>query len=198
MGKMSFDYSRFDFVSFSGHKIGALQGVGVLMINPDIAVMPLMFGGGQERSYRPGTENILGIQTMALAFDAAQNDDWGDVQRLRDHLENEIMSYDQDVTILGRTTQRTPNTSLITMPDVKSETQVMAFDMENIAVSAGSACSSGKVKMSRAVKAMGFSDAIASSTLRISLGLSTTENEIHQFIAAWKKIHKKLSKKDSL
>lgn len=189
LGRAHFDWNSFDYISFSGHKIGAMTGVGILVINPEKPLIPLMNGGGQERSYRPGTANLLGILSLKSVIQESLEEDWSSAKKLRDYLELKILETSPLSIIFGRTESRIPNTSLITMPNVNSATQVMSFDLNNICVSAGSACSSGKVKTSHTLKGMGYSDDIANSGLRVSLSPDTEKQDIDCFINIWKKIY---------
>ncbi len=189
LGRTHLNWNSFDFISFSGHKIGATTGIGILVINPNIPLLPLMNGGGQERSYRPGTANLLGILSLKAVIQEALDEDWSDAKKLRNYLEAQILEISPLSIIFGRSEDRLPNTSLLTMPNVTSATQVMSFDLNNICVSAGSACSSGTVKTSHTLKGMGYSDTVTNSGLRISLSPDTTKIEVDQFINVWKKIY---------
>jgi cysteine desulfurase len=189
LGRTHLNWSSFDFISFSGHKIGATTGIGILVVNPNIPLQPLMSGGGQERSYRPGTANLLGILSLKAVIQETLDEDWSYAKKLRDYLELQILEIAPLSIVFGRSENRLPNTSLLTMPNVASSTQVMSFDLNNICVSAGSACSSGTVKTSHTLKGMGYSDAIANSGLRVSLSPDTTKSEVDQFINVWKKIY---------
>lgn len=189
LGRTQLNWSSFDFISFSGHKIGAMAGIGILVVNPNYPLQPLMHGGGQERSYRPGTANLLGILSLKAIIQEALDEDWTQTKKLRNYLELQILEISPLSIIFGRSENRIPNTSLLTMPNVTSSTQVMSFDLNNICISAGSACSSGTVKTSHTLKGMGYSDAVANSGLRISLSPDTTKREVDQFINIWKKIY---------
>lgn len=140
---------------------------------------------------RAGTENLLGIAGFAAAAEAVGGAlaDQPRLAGLRDRLESRLRSAVPAVTTLGSDVARLANTSCITMPGVASETQVIAFDLAGIAVSAGAACSSGKVAASHVLKAMGVGDEIARSAIRISLGWTTTESDIESFLAAWQAIY---------
>ncbi|MFO1153403.1 MAG: cysteine desulfurase family protein [Rhodospirillales bacterium] len=178
-------------LALSAHKFGGPCGVGALVVDPSLAVSPLFSGGGQERGLRAGTENLLGIAGFAAAAEAVGGAlaDQPRLAGLRDRLESRLRSAVPAVTTLGSDVARLANTSCITMPGVASETQVIAFDLAGIAVSAGAACSSGKVAASHVLKAMGVGDEIARSAIRISLGWTTTESDIESFLAAWQAIY---------
>jgi cysteine desulfurase len=188
VGRHPLNFSMFDYVTLSGHKIGALKGIGALVLNTKEKFNPLIEGGGQERSYRSGTENVMGIATFGCAIQDAMNDDWNHAQKLCNKIESTLKKFHQDVYVVGDKTQRLPNTSLIAMPNVRNDTQVMNFDIEGICVSSGSACSSGKVKRSRTVDSLNLNNDIADSFIRISLSPSQSEKDVNVFIDAWKKI----------
>lgn len=189
LGRANFDWNSFDFISFSGHKIGALMGVGIMVINPDIPLLPLICGGGQERSFRSGTENVTGIASFGAVIEEALSEDWSESQKLRDQLEERILEISPQSIIVGKESDRLPNTSQFTMPNVKSETQVIHFDLHNISVSAGSACSSGKVKLSRSLKAMGYTDDVSGTVLRVSLAPNPKQEDLDTFIKTWKALY---------
>lgn len=186
LGRVSFDWDSFDFISFSGHKVGALMGVGIMIINPDIPLLPLICGGGQERSCRSGTENVAGIASFGAVIEEAIAEDWSESEKLRNYLEARILEISPETVIVGANSKRLPNTTQFSMPGVKSETQVIHFDLNGICVSAGSACSSGKVKLSRSLAAMGYSEKISGTVLRVSLCAHPKKEEIDQFITVWK------------
>lgn len=189
LGKIPVDFSGLgvDMMSFSAHKLNGPQGVGALVARENIDIKSLIFGGGQEIGRRSGTENIAGIAGFAKAVElVAQNLKTMDHLRiLKDRMEQEISSHAPDAVFYGAAVDRLPNTATILMPGVASETQVMAFDLDGICVSSGSACASGRVKPSHVVSAMGGSLNQALSTIRASLGWNTTEQDIDSFIAAW-------------
>lgn len=193
LGKVPVDFRELgvDMMSLSAHKIGGPQGSGVLIAQEKIEISPLILGGGQEVGRRPGTENLAGIAGFARAVSLVPQNlqKMANVALLRDHIEHEIQLFAPDARIFGSQANRLPNTSVIMMPDVSSETQVMAFDLAGICISAGSACSSGKVKPSHVVLAMGGSREQALSTIRVSLGRDSTEQDIEAFIAVWKKLY---------
>jgi cysteine desulfurase len=150
-------------------------------------------GGGQERGRRAGSENIIGIAGFAAAVAAAvdaQRDEAARWQLWRDRLEQAVAGAGG--VIIAGAAPRLPNTSCIAMPGVAAETQVMAFDLDGIAVSAGAACSSGKVQASQVLQAMGIGEDLAWCAIRVSFGWSTTAAEIDRFIEAWIRIHGRL------
>jgi len=176
-----------DSISISAHKIGGPKGIGALIIRDGLPINPMIAGGGQELRRRGGTENLSAICGFAAALEAMEQlGDWQErAAQLRDYVEDEILKAASGSYIYGREARRICNTSAILMPGVKAETQLMAFDLAGIAVSAGSACSSGKVAASPVLKAMGASDANASATIRLSLGWCTTKEEVDHFLKSW-------------
>ncbi len=185
LGRIDMPWNEFDMVSFSGHKIGAPSGIGCLIVKSSCPLQALMKGGGQEYSYRAGTENMLGIVAFSASLEDCFNDDWGSVRVLRDYFESSIESEYSNLQIIGKNLERLPNTSLLVMPGIKSETQVINFDLKGIAVSAGSACSSGKVKNSHVLEAMGLDAEISASSLRISMGPYNTLTQVDKLVSYW-------------
>ncbi len=180
------------FMSVSAHKFGGPKGSGALISGPGYSPGPnniLIRGGGQEMGRRSGTENVIGIAGFGAAAEAAQRDldagVWDEVRENRDAFEAMIQDAAHDVIIFGKEVPRLPNTSNFAIPGWKGETQVMQMDLAGFAVSAGSACSSGKVKTSRVLKAMGYDDNTASSAIRVSIGPTTTEAELMAFADTW-------------
>ncbi|MBC8337306.1 MAG: cysteine desulfurase [Alphaproteobacteria bacterium] len=178
-------------LSLSAHKIGGPQGVGALVLSPDgAALSPMLLGGGQERSRRAGTENLPGIAGFGVAAEEALNA-LSDTARLavwRDRIEEELGRH-TGVHVFGAGAPRLANTSCLTMPGVAAERQIIAFDLAGVALSAGSACSSGKVEPSHVLAAMGVEMDEAATAIRISLGWTTTEQDIDAFLAAWADIY---------
>jgi len=178
-----------DFMMVSAHKIGGPKGVGALGLKLGVDPAQVIRGGGQEQGRRSGTENVLGIVGFGAAAEAAQRDletgVWDRVAELRKILEKTIEDAAPDTIFVGRGAPRLANTSCFAVPGWKGETQVMAMDLAGFAISAGSACSSGKVKASRVVRAMGYDASVASSSVRVSLGPDTTEEEVMRFADTW-------------
>jgi cysteine desulfurase len=168
-----------DFLSLSAHKIGGPSGVGAL-VSSGAEPAPLLRGGGQERNRRAGTENFSGIAGFGAAA-ACDPAEYGRVRDMRDRLEAAL----PDAVVVGSGAPRLPNTSALAMPGVPAETQIIALDLDGVMVSAGAACSSGKVGPSHVLAAMGTAPEIAGATIRVSLGWSTTEADIDHFIDAW-------------
>jgi len=187
-GKIAFDMATLgaDLLSLSAHKLGGPQGVGALIVGDHIALSPQLLGGGQERGRRAGTENVAAIHGFGVAAGLAGDDlgQMADIANLRDAMETRIAAT-APVSVLGAGVARLPNTSCIAMPGVAAETQVMAFDLAGIALGAGSACSSGKVRASHVLAAMGVEPSIADCAIRVSLGWRTMREEIDRFVDAW-------------
>ncbi len=180
-----------DALTLSAHKCGGPQGAAALIIKKGLPLTALLTGGGQEANYRAGTENTAAIMGFGVAVAHIQEnlDATSDIAALRDLLEQEILHYAPEATIYGTQAPRLPNTSNIMMPYMQNETQLIAFDLEGIAVSAGSACSSGKVGTSHVLRAMGVEEKHARCAIRVSLGPETTHHEIERFLHAWKMLH---------
>lgn len=174
-------------LSLSAHKIGGPQGVGALIVAQGHDLDPLIRGGGQEMGRRAGTENVAGIVGFGTAarLAAAEIGQWTEVAALRDRYEAAVLAACPAAPVHGVAAPRLPNTSLIGMPGVSAETQVMAFDLEGLAVSSGAACSSGKVRPSHVLLAMGVAPEGAREAIRVSLGRGTTGPEVDRLIAAW-------------
>ena len=187
----AFAWSGVGMVFLSAHKFGGPKGVGALIFPQGTDVAAQIRGGGQEMGRRSGTENVIGIAGMGAAAAAAQADlaagRWERVAQLRNILEKAIEAGERRTIFVGKACDRLPNTSCFVTPGWKGETQVMAMDLAGFAVSAGSACSSGKVKTSRVLKALGLDDDLAACALRVSLGIDTTEDEVLRFAEAWTK-----------
>jgi cysteine desulfurase len=188
-----------DLMSLSSHKLGGPQGAGALVRRDDIHLAePLIRGGGQERGYRAGTENvvaIIGFGAAAEAAHAAREADASRMAALRDRLEDGIRAATPQAVLFSAAAPRLPNTSLVALPGIKAETALIAFDLNGIALSSGSACSSGKVQVSHVLEAMGVEPALASSALRISLGWETGESDIERLLTAWNTVVSSLLKK---
>jgi len=176
-----------DLMSISSHKLGGPQGVGALVSRGDIHIAePLVRGGGQERGQRAGTENVAAIAGFGAAAGATNLAEIERVALLRAQLEEGIAAITPEAVIFGVDAPRLPNTILFAVPGLKAETAVIAFDLNGIAVSSGAACSSGRVQASSVLAAMGADPGLTRGTVRISLGWSTTENDVHRFLETWK------------
>jgi cysteine desulfurase len=186
-GKVALDAAAIgaDLITLSAHKIGGPPGVGALLVNGSTELVPLLRGGGQERRRRAGTENLPGIAGFAAAAAVSDVAVYDRVRALRDGLEAEIAAIAPEAVVIGAAAPRLPNTSAIAMPGVAAETQVVALDLDGVMVSAGAACSSGKVGPSHVLAAMRVDPEIAGSTIRVSLGWSSREAEVAHFLRAW-------------
>jgi cysteine desulfurase len=189
-GKIPFDINDLnaDLITLSAHKIGGPKGVGALVVAEAVlGFEPLLRGGGQELGRRAGTENVSGIAGFGAAAKAAMSaleDDAIRLEALRNRLEDGLRQTSGAI-VFGSDVPRMPNTTLFTVPGLKAETAVIGFDLAGIAVSSGSACSSGKVQPSHVVKAMGFSPEIAQGAVRLSLGWSTSDADVDRCLEAW-------------
>src|SRR5215469_5761996 len=182
-----------DLISLSAHKLGGPPGVGALVFTGDLELASLLRGGGQERGCRAGTENVPGIAGFAAAAKAAVEEiaAFDLVRALRDELEAEIAAAAPEAVVFGTGAPRLPNTSTIAMPGVAAETQVIALDLDGVMVSAGAACSSGKVGPSHVLKAMGVGPDLVGSTIRVSLGWNSTEADVGHFLGAWTALYRR-------
>lgn len=184
---VSFEQLGVDMMSLSAHKLGGPQGVGALIVRNGLDPEPLLRGGGQERRRRAGTENVAGIAGFGTAARIAQEklDSFAGLAGLRDDLEARLRAAAPDVVFHGIDGERLPNTSCIGLPGMTAEVQVMQLDLAGVAVSSGSACSSGKVAPSHVLRAMGQGDAAAQSAIRVSLGWNSDDRDVDRFIDAW-------------
>lgn len=185
----AFNWSGATAGLISAHKLGGPKGIGALILKRGTDIPAQLKGGGQEMGRRAGTENVIGIAGFGAAAEAAAQDlaagRWDDVAALRDLLETTIAQAAPDTIFFGQGASRLPNTSCFATPGWKGETQVMQMDLAGFAISAGSACSSGKVRASKVLTAMGYGEEVAASAIRVSLGLDTTEDDILRFAQGW-------------
>ncbi|MBA8756822.1 MULTISPECIES: cysteine desulfurase family protein [Wolbachia] len=181
-----------DLLTLSAHKFGGVAGSGVLIFNKELAIEPIIIGGGQEKGFRGGTENIVAIAGLSAALQNIPDllSKMDEVKELRDQLECELLNLASDIRIFGKNSKRLPNTSFIYMPGVKSDVQLMHFDLNYIAVSNGSACSSGKVEPSHVLLAMGATKEQAECSIRISIGPETKPQDIKKIVDCWYNIYK--------
>jgi cysteine desulfurase len=178
-------------MTLSAHKIGGPLGVGALIRREGLNPNPLLTGGGQERGGRAGTENVPGIAGFGAAAAVVRHSSAAETARmttLRDTLEAGIRAIAPEAVIFGTGMPRLPNTTLFGMPGLKAETAVIAFDLEGVAVSSGAACSSGKVAPSHVLAAMGVDSELARGAIRVSLGYSTSDDDVGTFLNAWAKL----------
>lgn len=202
IGRMPLDFTALgvDAMTISAHKIGGPQGVGALIVGEKLALQAQQRGGRQEMNRRAGTENVAGIVGFGVAAGLAV----GDLEimpklvALRDRLQQQLMNIaGGDAVVIGAHAPRVATTLSIAMRGVSAETQVAAMDLAGVAVSAGSACSSGKVKASHVLRAMGYGDDVAGSALRISLGWATAVSDIEKCVEAWGALYRRVRQQKS-
>lgn len=182
-----------DFVSISAHKFGGPMGAGALIGKTSIHLLPLIIGGKQERNLRSGTENVPAIVGFGEAATIAKEEldlRFSHMSNLHTKLESELLADNPNIEIAGINTERLPNTSLIINIDKKAETQIIALDLQGVAVSSGSACSSGKIGSSHVLAAMGYSEDEIKSAIRVSIGINTTEQDIDAFLKIYNEINR--------
>jgi len=176
-----------DCLTLSAHKLGGPQGTGALVIGGHAALPPFICGGGQERRRRAGTENVAAIAGFGAAAEAARahlahNER---VRKLKTQLEEQVRAVTPEAVIIAAGAPRLPNTTSLALPGASAETLVIRFDLAGIAISAGAACSSGKVGASHVLAAMGLAPQLAGAAIRISLGPASTEHDVARFLEAW-------------
>ena len=198
VGKISVNMENLgiDLLTLSAHKFGGIAGSGVLIFDKKLEIEPIISGGGQEKGLRGGTENIVAIAGLSAALHNIPDflSKMSKIKELRDQLEFELLSLASDIKIFGKNSERLPNTSFICMPGVKSDVQLMHFDLNNIGVSNGSACSSGKIEPSHVLFAMGATKEQAECSIRISIGWETKREDIKKIIDCWYDIYKKFKR----
>jgi cysteine desulfurase len=183
LGKVAIDLRSVpvDYLSISGHKVGAPKGIGAMFIRRGAPLTPLMFGGTQDRGRRPGTENVAMAVGFARAVELATDERESEGRRLaalRDALESALLSRIPDAVIHGRGSVRAPHILNISVPGTDSESMLMALDLQGVACSAGSACQSGSVDPSHVLSALGVTHDLAGASVRMSLGALSTESHI--------------------
>ncbi len=198
LGKVDIDVNKLgvDLLSLSGHKVYAPKGVGALWVRAGVALEPLLHGGGQEKNLRSGTENLVGMAALGTACEILSRNlagEGGRIEALRNELESELdKALDKQLIFHGNRRLRVPNTISLSVPYVDGESLMAHLDLENIAVSAGSACSSGEHRGSPVLRAMGVDDDLVQGALRISFGRWTTRNEIDIFLEKFTGIVRRL------
>lgn len=197
IGKIEVDLEdlNIDIAGISAHKFGGPQGVGALLVRVGIDLEPIILGGGQEGGKRSGTTNIAGIAGFGAvcqnAYDRIKKNQ--ELAELRNYLENSLKTIGgDDVVIFSEKSDRLPNTSLIATKGISNQIQLIDFDLNGIAVSIGSACSSGSAKPSRVLQAMNIDESLIKSTIRISLGIDNNKAEIDKFIQVWSKLYQRI------
>ena len=185
---------KIDILTLSSHKLGGPRGVGAIAVSPQTQLHAVQRGGGQERGLRSGTENVAGIAGFGAVCGAVPSyaSAIARAREMRDRLEHEISEQVSTATLIGQNSLRTGHVTNIALAGVSAETQVMAMDLEGIAVSAGSACSSGKVKSSHVLSAMGHPEEIAGCAIRVSFGWDSTEDDVSRFLEAYRKMATRL------
>lgn len=177
----------------SAHKLGGPKGIGALILRQGTDLPAQLRGGGQEMGRRAGTENLIGIAGFGAAAESAARDLaaglWDEVAEIRNILESALLAGAEGTISVGKDADRLPNTLNLIAPGWRGETQVMAMDLAGFAVSAGSACSSGKVRASKVLRAMGFAEGEAAQAVRISLGPGVTKDDVLRFADAWTKAY---------
>ncbi|NBX04417.1 MAG: cysteine desulfurase [Alphaproteobacteria bacterium] len=192
LGKIPVDFGALgaDLLTLSAHKCGGPVGAAALVVRRDLPFTPLFTGGGQESGRRAGTENIAAIAGFAKAAELIDLEKMAALRGWLDAMEAELESY--GATVFGKPPPRLPNTSCISMPNVGNEVQLMDFDLAGFAVSAGSACSSGRIEVSHVLTAMGVPKDIAGTAIRVSGGWGTTQKDVEQFTEQWIALRRRL------
>jgi cysteine desulfurase len=192
---VAFNWLGAQMALISAHKLGGPKGIGAVVMKRGTDLPARIKGGGQEMGRRSGTENVIGIAGFGAAAEAAAQElasgTWDRVAELRNILEKTLVTGVNHTIFVGKDQKRLPNTLCFATPGWKGETQVMQMDLAGFAISAGSACSSGKVRASTVLTAMGYDEATAQSAVRVSLGPQTTEDDVLRFAEAWLQKEKK-------
>lgn len=187
-GKIAVDVTSADYLAVSAHKVGGPQGVGTLIVKEGAPLAARQLGGGQERSRRAGTENVIGIAGFGAAVEAAKAEDAPLVQALRDRFESLLKARHPDTIVFGTGAPRLGNTSNFALPGISAETAIISLDLEGVMASSGAACSSGKVRPSHVLQAMGISEELAGSALRVSFGWNSVQSDVDAIMTALEKI----------
>ena len=192
-GKIPYNFNKLgvEFSIVSAHKIGGPKGVGALLCKDIEVIQAAIKGGSQERGLRAGTENLSAIVGFVAAAKTSLSELnsglWEEIRELRDYLEDEIISLSSKSHIIGKQSDRLPNTSNVMTAGWVADLQVIQLDLEGFAISAGSACSSGKVNKSQTLQTMGYSNEEANCAIRISIGPGIKKDDIKSFLYSWKK-----------
>lgn len=198
-GKLPVDFAGadVDMMLLAGHKLGGPLGTGALLVRDGLSVEPLQRGGGQEMRRRAGSENVPGIAGFGAAAAAAGAalDGFSGLALLRDMLEERIAEIAPDAAFFGAEAARLPNTSYVSAPGLDAERLVMMLDLDGVAVSAGAACSSGKVGRPHVLDAMGIGEGISKGAVRVSLGWNSTEDDVNRFVESWSRAYIKAKKR---
>lgn len=195
MGKVPFSFVALglDYSTLSAHKIGGPQGAGALVARASAPLTRQIAGGGQERGFRAGTENVAAIAGFGDAAETAlcSLGQIGNMATLRADAEQKLNAAGVGAIVVGANAERLPNTICVAAPGMSAENLVIALDLDGFAVSAGAACSSGKVRQSHVLTAMGLPPELAANAIRVSFGPTTTPDEINRFADAWTRIVKR-------
>lgn len=199
LGKINVDFKELglDMMTISSHKIYGPQGVAALVLKKKLEPKTIISGGGQEYSYRSGTLNVANIYGFSLACQKISSliEVNKNIENLRNFLDNAIMINFKNYKIIANNAERLPNTTCIAMNGVDVHTQLIHFDMNGFCVSSGAACSSGKVEQSHVLQAMGESQEVINSTIRISLGKDNFKEQLEKFVDCWGEIYKRVNNK---
>ena len=196
-GKIFTDFSKFDFQfsSISSHKIGGPKGIGALIVKDINNLNSFIKGGGQEFGKRSGTENLMNIQGFAKSIEdrifEINSGKWDEIKSNRDYLEEMIINESNNTKVVGKNTERLPNTSFLITPGWNSDLQVAALDLEGFAISSGMACSSGKKNKQSSLTGMGYSETESNCGIRVSIGGTTSITELEKFVSVWSSFKKK-------
>ncbi|ODA68821.1 Cysteine desulfurase [Methyloligella halotolerans] len=183
---LNFQASGADLMSLSAHKLGGPKGIGALVLREGLKIEPLITGGAQETRRRAGTENVAAIVGFGVAAELAAGHSMREAVRpLKERLEEEAIAAVSETVIFGAGVDRLPNTVCLAVPATKAETLVIGLDLAGVAISSGSACSSGKVERSHVLEAMGVPPKLAEGAIRVSLGWETEETDVERFLSAW-------------
>ena len=192
-GKVPIDLNELnlDFATISAHKAASIPGAGALIFRKGTSIRPLIYGGGQEKGIRSGTENIFAIIAFGYIASVIPKiiKSFQGTRNLRDLFESEVLKHASNAKIYSSNATRLPNTSCIAMPSKAAQTQIIKFDLENIAVSSGAACSSGKVSRSHVLEAIANDDPLIDHAIRVSFGPTNTKESTRTLIQAWKNIY---------
>ena len=197
-GKTFIDFSGFDFLfaAISSHKISGPKGIGAIIVKDMNILSSFIKGGGQEFGKRSGTENLMNIEGFVASIEdkllEINYGKWDEIKSNRDYLEEMILNESQNTKVVGKNTERLPNTSFFITPGWKSDYQVASMDLEGFAISSGMACSSGKKKQQSSLTGMGYSQTESNCGIRVSIGGTTTKTELEKFVSVWSSFQKKI------
>jgi cysteine desulfurase len=193
-GRIAVDIAALDatYLVVSSHKMGGPPGAGALVLASGAPFASTRRGGGQEQGRRPGTENVPAVAGFSAAFAVDIIAESVRSAGLRDRFEEQLRRRHADAVVFGSVAHRLPNTSLFALPGAPAELALIALDLEGVALSSGAACSSGKVKSSRVLAAMGVAPALAKSALRASFGWASSEDDVDRLLAALDKVRARL------